>query len=124
VIKVSFNGLQKPVSSIEDFGVALDEFDEAGRFELWLSCPGGPSIRMLRSGENAFLMYLRHEGDSGFVSRGDQSCSAAASYALSNGQTIKYPRSACIDVETCYQALAYFFVNEGVRPDWVSWDEA
>ena len=26
-----------------------------------------------------------------------------------------------IDVEQCYKALAFFFVNEGAQPDWVSW---
>jgi hypothetical protein len=70
---------------------------------------------MLRNGEFAWLMYLRFEGDSGFVSQG------VASFELSNGQIDEYPRAWCIDIEKRYKALVFFYVNEGAQPDCVSW---
>lgn len=66
-------------------------------------------------------MYLRYEGDSGFISQGEPSAHGVALYELANGQVDEYPLAWCIDVEQCYKALAYFFVNEGAQPDWVSW---
>ena len=69
-IKVTFNGRELAYASIEEFGVALDWFDREPQFELWLSTQAGPSIGMYRNGEHAFLMYLRFNGDSGFVTKG------------------------------------------------------
>ena len=33
----------------------------------------------------------------------------------------EYQLAWCIKVEQCYRILAYFYVNEGAQPDWVSW---
>ena len=45
------------------------------------------------------------------------------SYRLSNGQTDEYPAAWCVPVEDCYKTLAYFFVNRGLRPEWLAWEE-
>jgi hypothetical protein len=125
VIAVSFNGAQEDIGSIEALGIALDRYDRVAQFELWLSrVPLGPSICMLRNGERAFLMYLRFPEDSGFVSAGGLAAEDQVEYTLSNGQIDAYPRSWCIPVEQCYKALAYFFVNEGLQPEWVAWHES
>ena len=125
MIAVSFNGTEEELSSIEAFGVALDRYDGFARFEVWLSRGlEGPSICMLRNGENAFLMYLRFPGDSGFVSAGGLAAQSQVEYTLSNGQVDSYPCSWCIPVEQCYKALAYFFVNDGQRPEWLAWHES
>ena len=121
MIVVTFNGKQQEVSSIEQFGVALDRFDQVGEFEVWLSASQGQAICMLRNGSNAWLMYLRHDGDTGFTSSAETSRTGVAYYTLSNGQVDEYPLSWCIEVEQCYKALAYFFANEGGKPEWVSW---
>jgi hypothetical protein len=118
---VSFNGELQSIVSIEDFGSALDRFDQIAQFELWLSVPGGASIAMLRNGPHAFLMYLRFSGDAGFASRGEAEKSGETSYTLSNGQVDSYPLSWSIELDSCYQALAYFFVNDGAKPDWIKW---
>jgi hypothetical protein len=124
MIAVSFNGTQQDIGSIEAFGVALDRYDSFVHFELWLSrVPEGPSICMLRNGEHAFLMYLRFSGDSGFVSAGGPG-EGPVEYTLGNGQVDAYPSSWCIPVEQCYKALAYFFINEGLRPGWIAWHES
>ncbi len=121
---VTFQGSELLCLSIDDFGVALNDFDKESQFELWLKMPGGASICMLRNGRNAWLMYLRHEGDSGFNSVGNSSLVGLAAYKLSNGQVDEYPLDWCIEVERCYKAIVYFFVNEGAKPEWVQWQES
>jgi hypothetical protein len=124
VITITFNDQTQSIASVEEFSGLLDQFKNTNQFELWLSIENGPSICMLRSGENAWLMYLQFSGDSGFVSQAKESKPGSASYVLSNGQVDEYPLAWCIYVEQCYKVLAYFFVNEGAKPDWVSWHES
>jgi Immunity protein Imm1 len=123
-MKVTFNGTDLSFASFEEFASALGRFDLEPQFELWLSRHDGPSLAMLRNGDHAWLMYLRFRGDSGVVSRGDRQRQGTCSYALSNGQTDEYPLSWCVTLEQCYKALAYFFVNNGARCDFVTWQEA
>jgi hypothetical protein len=124
VTTISFNGADEDICSIEALGAALDRFDMQEKFELWVSENEGPSLCMLRNGEHAFLMYLRFSGDSGFVSIGEAAADSTVEYPLSNGQRDEYPASWCIPVEQCYKAVAYFFVNEGKRPEWLAWHES
>lgn len=121
MVSVIFNGVSEPIVSIEQLGEALDRFDRYPRFEVWLSAQDGPSICMLRSEAHAWLMYLRFAGDGGFVSQGQPGASGFVSYTLANGQIDEYPLAWCLDLEQCYKALAYFFVNKGARPEFVSW---
>ena len=123
-IKVIFNGTELSYAAFEEFAVDLDRFDHEEQFELWLSINDGPSIAMLRNGEHAFLMYLRFNGDSGFVTKGDQDKRGTCAYKLDNGQIDELPLSWCIDLEQCYKAVAYFFVNDGARYDYVAWQES
>ena len=122
--KISFNGEDEDISSIEELDAALDRFDAQEKFELWASEDEGPSLCVLRNGVHAFLMYLRSPEDSGFVSSGKTAANGTVEYLLSNGQLDEYPASWCIPVEQCYKALAYFFVNEGQRPEWLAWHES
>jgi hypothetical protein len=108
---------------VETLGDALDEADVESDFELSVSVPDGPSMIMLRSGADAWLMYLRGPGDAGFRSTGEVVRSGDASYKLSNGQVDSYPLSWCIDLEQCYKAISYFCVNTGAKPGWVVWAE-
>jgi hypothetical protein len=124
MVDITFNGKSHAITSIEEFGGALDQFNRDSKFELWAYVPDGPSMCMLRNGPHAWLMYLRFEGDAGFVSRGDLSKTGDISYTLSNGQVDQYPLSWCIELERCYQALAYFFVNAGAQPDWIARQES
>ena len=118
---VMFQGVKHPCQSIEDFGIALDAFDMEPLFELWLNEHEGRAMCMLRNGANAWLMYLRHNGDSGFATLGDMDRLETVSYQLSNGQTDEYPAAWCVPIEDCYKALTYFFVNHGLRPEWLTW---
>jgi hypothetical protein len=120
---VTFQGAERLVQSIEEFGRILDDFDQHEDFELWLNSKDGSALCMLRHAEAACLLYLRHEADSGCTSIGNSKERGAVQYRLSNGQLDEYPASWCVDVEDCYKALAYFFVNEGLRPDWIKWQD-
>ena len=121
MIELRLNNRQLDVTTVEQLGAALDVADGEEVFELWASVPEGPKMSMLRNGSNAWLMYLREPGDSGFRSSGDATRDGDASYRLSNGQLDEFPLSWCVDVEQCYKAIAYFCVNEGARPKWVAW---
>jgi hypothetical protein len=124
MVTVSFNGRGEISQSVEAFDVALARFGGHARFELWLSVSEGPSMCMLRNGEHAFLMYLRFPGDSGFVSSGKSAHKEPIEYTLSNGQVDRYPQWWCISVALCFKALAYFFANNGARPEWVAWRQS
>jgi hypothetical protein len=122
-VQLELNGRVLDASSVSRMGQALDEADAHAIFELVASVPDGPSMFMLRSGADAWLMYLREPGDAGFHSSGEADRAGVASYTLSNGQEDEYPLAWCIDVEQCYRAIAYFCVNEGAKPGWVDWIE-
>ena len=121
--KIYFNGSELNVTTIEEFGEYLNSFDGQDIFELWLYAGSDASICMLRNGRHAFLMHMQASGDSGIVSCGEQYAEGAVKYTLSNGQVDEYPISWCIDIEQCYKALAYFFVNDGLIPEWIVWQK-
>ncbi len=105
---VKFQGIERLCQSIEDFDVALIDFDKEAQFELWLNVPGGPSICMLRNAANAWLMYLHSDGNQCFNTIGDPRLLDNISYQLSNGQVDDYPAAWNLPVDDCFKALAYF----------------
>jgi hypothetical protein len=123
-MKISLNDTEFSMGSIEDLGEFLDRLDREVKFEFWISTENGPSMAMLRNGDCGWLMYLHFNGDRGLVTKGDQSRQGNCAYELSNGQVDEYPLSWCIDLEQCYKAIAYFFVNEGARYEFVTWQVA
>ena len=120
-MKVTFNGTERIIGSIEELGTLLDRLDREAKFEFWISTEDGLAMTMLRNAEHGWLMYLRFNGDSGFVTKGDQDNQGSCTYQLSNGQIDEYPLSWCVDLEQCYKAIAYFFVNGGARYDFLTW---
>lgn len=124
MVSIILNNQPIQATSIEELGLALNSIDRTQVFELWVSIENGPSLCMLRNCENAWLMYLRFRGDSGFTSIGNPSEEGTAHYTLSNGQVDEYPLAWCIDVEQCYKTVAYFYVNNGGKPGWVQWQES
>jgi len=123
-MKVTFNGTELSIASVEHLSLALDRFDEEPQVEIWISAPNGQSLAMLRNGSHAWLMYLRFNGDSGVVTKGSQDDQGTCAYTLSNGEVSEHPLSWCIDLDECYKAIAYFFVNDGARYDHVAWQTA
>ena len=123
-IEITLNGADKKINSTEELGELLDRLDQEPQFEFWISAERGPSMCMLRNREHGYLMYLHFNGDSGLVTKGDQGRPGTCSYELSNGQIDELPLSWCIDLEQCFRAIAYFFVNDGARYDIVTWQVA
>ena len=119
-MKIQFNGTDVPITSLEQLGAVLNEFDRASEFELWISAGLFPTLSMLRNGEYAWLMYMRSEDDS-VHSIGEYDGKELCLFRLSNGQLDEYPLSWCLDVEQCYKAITYFYVNEGTAPGWIKW---
>lgn len=124
MIEITIDGTPMQIASIEELDPALVRSEQQPYTEVWVCVPHGPRMAMLRNGTHAWLMYLRFNGDAGFVSRGDPAKTGTTSYTLANGQVDEYPLSWCIDPERCYQALMYFFVNNGARPDWIAWQKS
>jgi hypothetical protein len=123
MIAFDFNGEKLQPTSTEEVSGLLGRVDKSSMFELWATVSNGPSLCMRRNGGDAWLMYLRQEGDSGFSSRSFGERSGTANFWLSNGQSDECPLSWCIDVDQCYIAMVYFFENEGKRPEWIKWHE-
>jgi hypothetical protein len=124
-MNVVFNGTEQSFESLDEFAVALDRFDLEPEFELWIiSRKDGPSICMLRNGDHAWLMHLQFEGDKGVVTEGDPNRGGTWPYTLANGQLDEYPLSWCITIEQCFDALTYFFVNDGARYTVIPWRDA
>jgi hypothetical protein len=116
-----FNERRIRCNSVWALEQLLKRFDEEATFELWLTTNHGPMISMLRNGADAFLMYLRAEGDSGFTSRSAQERSGTVAFRLSNGEQDQYPLSWCLETGECYKALVEFFSSNGAKPDAIIW---
>lgn len=124
MVEITINGERLRIDAIEHLDAALLRSEQQPQFELWALVPDGPRMAMLRNANHAWLMYLRYNGDAGYVSQGDPSQVGTASYTLGNGQVDEYPLSWCVDLERCYQAMMYFFVNNGAKPGWITWKES
>ncbi len=120
-MKIKFNGRAVSITSLEQLGAELNQYDLVPEFELWISGGIHPSMSMLRSGERAWLMYMRNEDDS-VHSKGTYEGGAVCKFRLGNGQMGECPLSWCIEVEQCYKAIAYFYVNQGSAPAWIEWN--
>ena len=118
---MQFNGNTISITSLEQLGAVLNEFDFVPEFELWVSAKSFPSMSMLRNGEHACLMYVGNDDDS-VHSIGKHEGSGVCNFRLANGQVDEYPLSWCIEVEQCYKAIAYFYVNHGTAPAWIQWN--
>ena len=77
-MKITFNGTDLSIGSVEELDSSLDRLDREARFEFWIWTEAGPSMCMLRNGEHGWLMYLHFDGDSGLVTKGDQEIGRAS----------------------------------------------
>lgn len=119
-MKVQFNSSTVSITSLEQLGAVLYECDRVPEFELWVAAESFPSMCMLRNGEHAWLMHMRNEDDS-VHSIGEYAGDGVCNFKRANGQVDEYPLSWCVEVEQCYKAIAYFYVNRGGAPTWIKW---
>jgi hypothetical protein len=121
---VTANGKALDANSLEELDESIAGVADLRSLELSISLICGPSLIMLRSDECAFLMYLRGEGDNGFVSGTPEPIAPTAKFRLANGQVDEYPLAWCIPVDDCFKAVFFFYVNAGLRPEWLAWHES
>lgn len=77
----------------------------------------------LINGNAGWLMYLRSEGDAGFISRNQDYTgpeSATIEYRFSNGQRDLYPASWALPISVVKSALEYL-ESDGKPPHFVLW---
>jgi hypothetical protein len=122
MIIVTFNGTEELMNEIDEFGAALDRFDAQLIFELWLNALGVPPCRCFEIVSMLSSCTSASSATAGLFRLGEEAADMVQ-YTLSNGQMDEYPRSWCSPLEECYKALAYFFVNDGMRPEWLQWHE-
>ncbi len=120
MIELTLNDLRLESDSVEALDASLKGVMAEPKFELWASVQSGPAMSMLRHDTDSWLMYLRWPGDAGFRSVGTER-SGVASYSLSNGQVDEFPRSWCIDIESCLEAFRDFHRRNGARPESITW---
>ena len=89
--------------------------------EIWIKGHEKSALCVMTNVNKIFLMYLRHEGDSGFRSNnkfGDESKSQE--FKLSNGQLDLYPETWLTDKEKIKSALLTYF-DSGTMDASVDW---
>ena len=119
------NGQKYSINSIEELASYLQTAQKYDYLELWLEQLNGAALSVLVNKDNAWLMFLREEGDSGFSSRNPDyigATNAELDFLLSNGQRDKYPTSWCLPTNKALQAVLHFF-EHGEKPEWIQWHE-
>lgn len=82
----------------------------------------GDSVYMLKNKEDILLVFL-DEDDNEFVasnSKNDDSQDSFIDFYLSNGEKTRHLKNECIDMDTSYKAILYFFKN-GRKPNWITY---
>ncbi len=97
--------------------------------EIWLSVNGGPAMALLKSGERALCLFVRHHGDPGFTSR----CPAREKNSLAGdlefrlgkrekGEKTRFPREWTVPLFVALRA-ADEFLRTGEKPPQLLWHE-
>ena len=92
--------------------------------EIWLSGPHG-SLLISKNGDNAWLMFLRHEGDAGFHSLNPHYTGpgdATLKLYISNGQNDEKPLKEWIPIEEAKRIAEHFFLFGEPAP-WATWHD-
>ena len=91
--------------------------------EIWLQGNEGKNLCALVNNDLGWLMYLRHEGDSGLSTRNPNIKSEEQiEFSLNNGQLDFYPKNWTYPKHIIKEALLYFIHNNDLPPQ-VEWHE-
>ncbi|MCG9599237.1 hypothetical protein L1D15_21340 [Vibrio sp. Isolate25] len=121
---VTLNSREIRISSESELGVYLEEIDNVCKAEAWMYSESGSSICMLKNDGDMFLMYLEHPEDDGVVSVGKFKGLENIEFELANGQVDEYPKSWCLGSESALKGLAYFYINNGLKSEYIDWQKA
>ena len=120
-MKAIVNNNTHNINSTYELSHLLDYIDNLQYAEVWFDHNESPSICLLKSNDNTFLMYLENSDDEGVVTKGSNNFEQSIDYKLTNGQIDQYPQSWCIEKELAYKGLAYFYENEGAKSPYLNW---
>jgi hypothetical protein len=96
--------------------------------EIWLSVNGGAAMALLKSGERALCLFVRHHGDSGFTSRSpprEPVAEGEVEFRLGKsdkGERTKFPRGWTVPLFVALRA-ADEFLRTGERPPQILWHD-
>ena len=125
-MELTLNGESYEVASLGGLRYHLPKISERQFCEAWLYAESGwPAVCALVNGEAAWLLFLRHDGDSGFSTRNPDFAGpngAVIEYFLSNGQRDEYPAEWNITTAEAVRALEHFLEKEEMAP-WLHWQE-
>ena len=91
--------------------------------EIWVDHGDYPALCALVNGDQAWLMYLRYNGDAGFSSRNpgyEGAREAVVDYVLGNGQRDQDPAFWADPTAEVFAALEWFAANKGSPPS-ITW---
>jgi hypothetical protein len=121
---VSINNRFYEGESVEGFGHLLNEIDGLINAEVELASQNGKSILFLKSAKNALLVYFTDKDDDGIHSVGDGYRQGKFQIHFPHDDiSDEYHLAWCIELESAYKALSYFFVNDGEKPPFIVWHE-
>ena len=124
-LSLSINGDESEIPDIAALRSSLAAMPPAQFAELWLRGHAESALCLLRSGDRAFLMFLRFSGDSGFTSRAGDAFADRADdleFALSNGQHDSYPASWTISLEEAMGVFEHYFQTGQQSPS-IHWHD-
>jgi hypothetical protein len=118
------NQIPQSIPTEEALLTSLEALTQNPYNEIWLTGHGTTSLTILTNGQSAFLMFLRHEGDSGFSSRNPTSPSSdtTISFKLANGQVDQYPADWVVPLTSAWQAAIDYF-KTGKMSKEIIWEE-
>ena len=119
------NGEKFLVSNKDDMKKILEKSCKSQFNEIWLSRNDEKALSILNNYDNAWIMYLRFNGDAGFRSsnpdyKGEED--KKLEFLLSNGQRDMYPASWIISFKKALKTLDYF-LESGDKAPWITWHE-
>ncbi len=88
--------------------------------EIWLSVNGGPAMALLKSGDRALCLFVRHHGDPGFTSRRPArerkgGPDGELEFRLGKNERSRFPASWTVPMFVALRA-ADEFLRTGERP--------
>src|SRR5262249_2433607 len=125
-MELNINGESYEVASLGGLRYHLPKISERQFCEVWLYADSGwPAICVLVNSNSAWLMFLRHDGDSGFSTRNPNYAGPKDSvieYFLENGQRDKYPAEWELTTPGALRALEHFLETQEMA-GWLQWRE-
>ncbi len=92
--------------------------------EAWLRDENGAALSLLKSGDRAFLMLIRFEGDAGMTSRSQppSGSKAVLKFKLGNGQVDEYSIAWTVSFEDARRVMEEFWFTRAPSKN-IAWQD-